>query len=224
MNSSTIALADQIANMVIDKSYWSNEWFLAFTILIIGLIAALCAWGGSYFTTKAQNRAMKEDFNDLLEQVKAQTNAVKRIEEDISHDYWYKKEILKIKLEKIEEAYDSLNREISEIQKNIAIAMSDLKRDVQPLSEKVNIIISLYFKDTMSNELEQYIVARNACLSYQKNILRSNLEINNQQGAMSENLSREDDATQLMKNLGLAKSQIESALQKEMRNLTTRCT
>ena len=168
----------------------------------------MCAWGGSYFTTKAQNRALKEDFDNLLEQVKVQTKAVKQIEEDISHDYWYKKEILKIKLEKIEEAYDSLNREVSEIQKNIAIAMSDLKRDVIPLSEKVNIIISLYFKDTMSNELEQYIAARNACLSYQKNIFRSNLEINNQQEAMSQNFNREDDVNQLMTNLGLAKSLI----------------
>lgn len=221
MDSNTIALAEQIASIVIDKSYWSNEWFLVFTIAIIGLIAALCAWGGSYLSTRAQNRALKEDFNDLLEQVKVQTKAVKQIEEDIRHDYWYKKEILKIKIEKIEEAYDSLNREVAEIQENIAIAMSDLKRDVVPLSGKVNIIISLYFKDKMSNELDQYITARNACLSYLKNIFGKNLDINNQQEAKSINLHREDDINRLMDKLGLAKSQIEIALQKEMENLTS---
>lgn len=221
MNSNTIDLAEQIAKIVIDKSYWSNEWFLAFTILIIGLIAALCAWGGSYLSTRAQNTALKKDFNDLLEQVKVQTKAVKQIEEDIRHDYWYKKEILKIKIEKIEEAYDSLNREVLEIQENIAIAMSDLKRDVVPLSGKVNIIISLYFKDKMSNELEQYITARNACLSYQKIIFGENADINNQQEAISINLQRKDKIDQLMNKLGLAKSQIEIALQTEMKNLTS---
>jgi len=222
MDSNTIALAEQIANIVIDKSYWSNKWFLAFTVLLIGLIAALCAWGTSYLTARAQNRALKEDFNDLLEQVKVQTKAVKQIEEDIRHDYWYKKEILKVKIEKIEETYDSLNKEVSEIKENIAIAMSDLKKDVVPLSERVNIIISLYFKDIMSNELDQYIAARNACLSYLKNIFANNFDINNQQEAISTNIHRESDVNQLMEKLGMAKLQIEIALQKEMQNLISR--
>lgn len=189
--------------------------------MIIGLIAGFCAFVSSYLTTKGQNQALREDFDKLLEQIKLQTKTVKQIEEDIEHNYWSKREILKTKREKLEEAYDSLNKEIENIQNNISIAMSDIGKEVTSFSDKFNIIISLYFKEEMRNELEQYIKVRNECIIFTRKTCENNYNINDQQVAIENNMKKKGEVAELMKRLGLVRSEIGNALQTTMKKLTT---
>jgi len=219
MSSDNLDLATKIADLVIDKSYWSNEWFLGCSILFVGLIAAVSAWGGSYLSTRAHNKALRTDFEELLSQVKRQAQAVKKIEEDIAHDFWEKKESLKIKREKLEEAYQALGYEVSEIVNNLARALvAEELNGVSPV-EKVRTIVSLYFYDEMSAVLAAYVDARNNCLIFQTSILKENVEINDQQESIRIHLNKKSQVNHLTAKLGAAKAEIEKALQDQMKKL-----
>ena len=58
--------AEEIANLIIDKSFWGNEWFVFFMLLILVVIAATIAWAGAFFSTKGQNKAIRSDFNEAI--------------------------------------------------------------------------------------------------------------------------------------------------------------
>jgi hypothetical protein len=67
MNQKNIMnLAEEIATLVIDKSYWGDQWFLFFCLFLVGLVASISAWGGSYLSTRAQNSAIRKDFEKAL--------------------------------------------------------------------------------------------------------------------------------------------------------------
>ena len=220
MSLDTFELATKIADLVIDKSYWNNKLFLASSVIVTGLIAAVSAWCGSYLSTRAHNNALRADFEELLSQVKRQAQAVKKIEEDIAHDYWEKKESLKIKREKIEEAYGALDYEVLEVGNNLAKALVCMTLAVVKPTEKVRTIISLYFQNEMSAELETYVEARNNCIIFQTAILVENVKINDQQEAMRIHyLDKQQQLGQLMNKLGAASAEIEKALQNQMRKL-----
>jgi hypothetical protein len=152
----TQIIAEKIAALVIDKSFWGNEWFLLFTLLLVFVLAAISAWCGAYLIVRAQNKAMRIDFDKALEQIREQTEAVKKIEENIAFNFWEKRELYKIKRNKIEEIYEAATRELEEYSNNRSIAISDIGRDVVFPSNRVEMLISLYFKDEFKKELEFY--------------------------------------------------------------------
>ena len=117
-------IAEQIAALIIDKSFLGNEWFTLFTLLLVVIVSAIFAWGGAYLITRAQNKAMRADFRSALAQLREQTEAVKKIEENIAYNYWEKRELFKIMREKIEEIYESASKELEEYSGNLSIAMS----------------------------------------------------------------------------------------------------
>jgi len=65
----------------------------------------------SYLATKGQLKATSENFEKALADLKIQTDSVKKIEENISHDFLEKRESSKIKREKIEEVYAAIMKE-----------------------------------------------------------------------------------------------------------------
>jgi len=84
-------IAEQIAAVIIDKSFWGNESFVLFTLLLVVILSAIFAWGGAYLAARAQNKAMRADFSRALAQLREQTEAVKKIEENIAYNYWEKR-------------------------------------------------------------------------------------------------------------------------------------
>ena len=149
-------IAEQIAAVIIDKSFWGNESFVLFTLLLVVILSAIFAWGGAYLAARAQNKAMRADFSRALAQLREQTEAVKKIEENIAYNYWEKRELFKMMRDKIEEIYEAASKELEEYSKNISIAMSVIGRDVVFPSNRVEMLNSLYFKNELKNELEYY--------------------------------------------------------------------
>jgi hypothetical protein len=83
---------------------------------IIIVSSGIGAFIGAYLKKKGENYATKEDIGILVEQVAAVTNATKRIEGSITHEYrrWeIKKEVLFDLLEKYVRLEDALNRLIA---------------------------------------------------------------------------------------------------------------
>ena len=208
-------LAQEIATLIIDKSFWGNEWYLFFSILLVSLIAALCAWGGSYLATRAQNKAMRADFDKALDDIKTQTNAVKRIEEDISHNYQEKREILKIKRDKIEEIYLALSEEIDLLGSNLTIAATDAMRDVANPSNRVEMLLALYFKEELSRELEYYLEHSKALITRIRQLCQENYE-----SLPSAGKQRIEENMVYLRNYSQAKVNIELGLESLMQNLT----
>src|SRR3989304_103860 len=84
-------IAEQIASHIIDKTFWGNEWFFLFTLLLVVIVFAILTWVGAYLISRAQNEAMMADFERALSQLREQTEAVKKIEENIAYNYWEKR-------------------------------------------------------------------------------------------------------------------------------------
>jgi hypothetical protein len=57
--------------------------------ILVGLfLAPLGAFAGSYFKTRAEQRAAKENFNEVLRQIKGQTKATEGIKAELSGKLW----------------------------------------------------------------------------------------------------------------------------------------
>ena len=212
----THVMAEDIAALIIDKSFWGDEWYLFFCILLVGLISALCAWGGSYLSTRAQNKAMRSDFDAALGNIKTQADAVKRIEEDISHNYHEKREILKIKRDKIEEIYLALSEEIDLLGKNLTIASTDAMRDIANPSNRVEMLLALYFKAELNRELEYYLEHRKALITRIRELCQENYE-----GLPNIGKRRIDENMAYLRNYSQAKVNIELGIERLMQNLTS---
>lgn len=211
-----LSMAEEIANLIVNKSFWGNEWFMFFSILLVGLVSAFCAWGGSYLSTRSQNRAMRKDFAAALLDIKTQTAAVKRIEEDISHNYQEKREILKIKRDKIEEIYLALSAEIEVLGSNLTIAATDAMRDVSLPSNKVEMLLALYFKEELKKELGYYLEHRKILITRIRTLCQENY-----QGNPKVNQKRIEENMIYFENFSQAKVNIELGLEKLMQNLTS---
>lgn len=81
-------MANEIAELIINKSFWGNEWFAFFSLLLVALVAAASAWAGTYISTRSQNAAIRADFEKALDNLEEQTKSVKGIEEGITHEIY----------------------------------------------------------------------------------------------------------------------------------------
>lgn len=215
-------MANEIADLIIDKSFWGNEWFVFFCLLLVGLLSALCAWGGSYLSTRSQNAAIRADFDKALENLEKQTEAVKGIEEQISHAYLEEREISRIKRDKIEQIYECVSEEISVLSQNHSTALACMSKGQVYPSNKTEMLISLYFKNEMQKELDFYLEHRKPVLTLIRELEQANYERNDQQLSMAENMKHFEHGAQLFRNLNQARINIEIALEEQMKNLTRR--
>ena len=196
--------------------FW--EYLLFIVLSFIG------AFIGAYAKRKGDNLATKEDFEKVLSQVEQQVKAVKGIEERIIHEYIEKREMLKIQREKLEQIYEALSAEIELFARNLATAASDINKDVEFPSNKVEMLITLYFNEDFSSQRDIYIEKRNLLISHIRKLCEGNMYRNNQQQSMEENLSQKSISDQLLVEYNQAKKNIEIGLGEKMRNLTNGCT
>jgi hypothetical protein len=208
-------MAEEIAALVIDKSYWGDQWFLFFCLLIVGLVASISAWGGSYLSTRAQNSAIRADFKKALDNLEEQTNVVKRIEEDISHNYLETREITRIKRDKIESLYLELANELKQNSHNLRIVAMDSTENVVDTPFTVEMLLSLYFKSELSKELEYYRCQRNALLTKIRELSEENMH----RPGLG-NITRLEQNKIYITNYNHSKINIEIGLEKMMQNLT----
>jgi len=108
MNNSL--LAEKIADLIINKSFWGNEWFIFFTLLIFVVIAATIAWAGAYFSTKGQNKAIRSDFNEAIKNIEKSTKIVEDIKNQFSEKFWVNQQIWETKRASYDELINSLHQ------------------------------------------------------------------------------------------------------------------
>jgi len=215
-SENNMSMAEEIATLIIDKSYWGDQWFLFFCLLMVGLVASVGAWGGSYLSTRAQNSAIRADFKKALANLEEQTNVVKRIEEDISHNYLETREITRIKREKIETLYLALANELKQNNHNLRVVAMDASEDVVDTPFTVEMLLSLYFKKELSKELEYYRAQRNALQTRIRELSEENMH----QPGLG-NIGRLEQNRVYITNYNQSKVNIEIGLEEMMQNLTS---
>ena len=215
-NESSLEMANKIAELIINKSFWGNEWFTFFSLLLVALVAAGCAWAGAYLSTRSQNAAIRADFEKALEDLEKQTNSIKSIEEGIAHDFIEKRELLKIKRTKIEELYLALSEDLDQLSHNLGIATSDMNKDIIMPSNKAEMLARLYFKDELKKEIDYFRQQRGALTSRIRELSEENLD-----GKVINGKERVEKNSVYFRNYNQAKVNIELALEAEMKNLTS---
>ncbi|MCK4623061.1 MAG: hypothetical protein KAT62_12695 [Desulfuromonadales bacterium] len=170
----------------------------------------------------AEIKATNNSFKETLDRIEIQVNSVKAIEERISHTYLEVREISRIKREKLELIYEMANKEIELLSNNLAIVVSDIKKDLVFPGNKTQMLISLYFRDEMTKELLFYLEQRAALITHIRKLSQANYERNNQQQSMTVNVTHSAQGNQLFANLNQAKVNIELALEVQMEKLTKR--
>lgn len=164
MKDNTI-LIENIVEQILDKTFLGNEWSMLVVFTIVAIFSIVGSMISTYFVTKTQNLAIRRDFQKALGDLEIETKSIKKIEEDITHNYLKSREISKIKREKIEEIYLALSKEaffyISFLTENIG--ESEIT-DTDLFNNKVKMLVSLYFPNKLKNELKEYLLNRKKIL------------------------------------------------------------
>jgi len=208
-------MANEIAELIINKSFWGNEWFTLFSLLLVSLVAAASAWAGTFFSTRAQNSAMRADFEKALVNLEKQTNAVKNIEESIAHEFIEKRELLKVRRKKIEELYLALHADLEQLSDNLSIATADLSADLVMPANKAEMLARLYFKDSMEKDIDYFRQQRGVLTSRIRQLSEENLS-----GMSVPSKSRVDENIVYFRNYNQAKVNIEIRLEDVMQDLS----
>ncbi len=164
---------DQIYR-VVDAYISSKSIIPLWAYLLFILTAFFSAFLGAYAKTKGKNFATKEDFNELITQIEKQTSVVKKIEEQIVHDYLEKRERLKTRREKLEQIYTTLSEEYEAI----IIFSSQIKHDNYStfpsiiIQNRVAMLMGLYFSKEFKSEIKFYKEQKSAFINYFDEIMK----------------------------------------------------
>jgi hypothetical protein len=143
---------------------------------IVIVSSGVGAFIGAYLKKKGENYATKEDIGVLVEQVAAVTNAAKRIEGSITHEYrrWeIKKEVLFDLLEKYARLDDALNRLIASTTAHFEAPSIDhgTLNDPREMAENLTVIhtefmiVALKTKVTCNEKLTNHVLQTGQMIS-----------------------------------------------------------
>lgn len=206
---------------IVNDAILANQVKPLWVYLFVILLSFFGAYIGAYAKRKGENLATKEDFEKVLSQVERQVKTVKGIEEKIIHEYIEERELLKIQREKLEQIYEALSAETELFVKNLATAASDIGRDIEFPSNKVEMLITLYFNEDFSPQLYEYLEKRKLIISHIRIMCEGNMHRNNLQESMQINLSQKSISDQHLGEYMRTKNNIESGLSQKMLNLTS---
>lgn len=133
-----------------------TEAALLYLILTAG-VAGAGAYFGAYLKKKAENLATHEDLEKLLQQVEAVTNRTKRIEEQISDEFWQRQRRWEAKRETIFEAmkrFGELEAVVAQFAGSMAVRDKGLlPQDV--IEEQINL------RRAVSSALKMFGISKN---------------------------------------------------------------
>jgi hypothetical protein len=114
---------------------------LGLYVIITAVTAGLAAWFGSFFKTKAQNFATKQDFDELLKQLRANTELVETIKSEVGQRNWARREWTNLRRLKLEALFDKMHECEADLERrHLAVVQgSPLKEDERDyINEFVN--------------------------------------------------------------------------------------
>ena len=105
MDNETI---NKLAELIVSKQF-HLQWQLYLTSgVILFITTAGGAYIGAYFKKRAEIKALKADQEEIIRQLRVNSKATESIKHDIEHEVWKKKEVVALKLEKLETFLDTV--------------------------------------------------------------------------------------------------------------------
>lgn len=96
-------LIREIADSIIRTQLLENWQLYAILGCLVFLTSVAGNWVGSYIKKRAETYATKADLQEVLEQIRATTNATEQVRVSVSHADWVSKEWKTIRRLKLEE-------------------------------------------------------------------------------------------------------------------------
>lgn len=118
------------------------------TYFLVFLIAFCGSYFGSYAKRKAENLATKEDFDEMLSQVKKTTEETEKIKTDISRVSWVDQQRWALKRELYMELLDSLYSE-----KEAIFKLSDEERRPVPTDSGILVLRENFIEENRAQSL-----------------------------------------------------------------------
>jgi hypothetical protein len=81
---------------------------LVLYLIITAVVAGLAAWFGAFLKIKGQNFATKQDFDELLKQLRANTELVETIKSEVGQRDWEHREWINLRRFKLETLFEKM--------------------------------------------------------------------------------------------------------------------
>jgi hypothetical protein len=133
---------------------WNNQLLIG---LIIAIVAFIGSYLGSYLKKKGENFATKEDFNEILNQLKTQVTATEQIKSKISHINWANQEWKTLRKVKLEELLSTVYESHEWISKETSYRVfNGPNESITNPFMKLRTIALLYFPKELGKEIDAY--------------------------------------------------------------------
>jgi hypothetical protein len=127
-------------------------------VVIAALVSALTALGVSYFRTRGQNLATKHDFEELLRQLKINTESVETIKSEVSQRDWAQREWTNLRRIKLEALLDKMHECETYLDRVRSAAIRGETERGPDVINEFDTISTLYFRE-LKKEADEFYVA-----------------------------------------------------------------
>lgn len=160
------ALVREIANQILRDGLFEN-WYTYVVLLALLIISgAVSAYGGNYLRKRAETYATKADFDELLDQLRATTEAAESVRSAIAKAEWAEREWQTLRRLKLEELLTAMNAATHHLdtEQNARFFNEGMPTDASPIW-KVEALSSLYFPE-LSAETSAFTITHSQYRSW----------------------------------------------------------
>jgi hypothetical protein len=142
------ALIRQIANEILRESLFENWVMYALLAALLLVSGAISAFGANYLRKRAETYATKADFDELLRQLRATTEAAESVRSAIARADWAEREWQTLRKVKLEELLTAMHATTHHLDAEINARLFDeeMPAEASPIW-KVEALSSLYFPE-----------------------------------------------------------------------------
>lgn len=142
------ALIREIANEILREGIIQNWFTYAILVALLVISGAVSAYGANYLRKRAETYATKADFDELLRQLRATTEAAESVRSAIAKADWAEREwqtLRRVKLEELLTAMHGATHHL-DIELNARFFNDGMPTEASPIW-KVEALSSLYFPE-----------------------------------------------------------------------------
>jgi hypothetical protein len=145
------SLIREIANEVLRDGLAQNWWTYAVLVALVAVSGVVSAFVTTYLRKRAETFATKADFEELLLQVRASTEASESVKSAIAKSDWAEREWRTLRRTKLEELMTAMHQATHWLDKEMDARFFDepMPTDLSPIW-KVEVLSTLYFPEIQS--------------------------------------------------------------------------
>lgn len=145
------SLIREIANEVLRDGLAQNWWTYAVLVALVAVSGVVSAFVTTYLRRRAEAFATKADFDELLRQVRASTEASESVKSAIAKSDWAEREWRTLRRIKLEELLTAMHEAMHRLDKEMDARFFNepMPSDFSPIW-KIEVLSTLYFPEIQS--------------------------------------------------------------------------